>query len=281
MADRVYLSDITDRTKPITCLTCYDYLTARVMDQVDELDMILVGDSLGMVELGYSSTIPVTVDDMVHHTAAVSRGVDETFVATDVPFLQMARDRDRIVQIATRLMQEGGSQAIKIEGGESVAESIDHLTSHDVPVLGHLGLTPQSVESTGGYQLQANDPESVRDLGNSAKALCDAGISALFLECVPEDVASKLTEKIDVPTIGIGAGSGCDGQVLVWQDMMGLNEESVPNFVRKWGNWSADLEEGIREYCVEVRERSFPSTEESFDLPESLQDADLDKLLSL
>lgn len=257
--------DIRTADRPITCLTCYDFLTAKVMDRVDELDMILVGDTLGMVTLGYDSTIPVTVDDMVHHTAAVSRGVERTFVVADVPFLAMAKSKEHGVNVAQRLMQDGGAQAIKVEGGERHREMIDHLVDHDIPVVGHLGLTPQSVEAFGGYKLQAKDSDEIQQLAMDARVLEKAGILALVLECIPAEVGTALSRKLTVPTIGIGAGDGCDGQVLVWQDMMGLTEDP-PTFVKEYDQFGDRLQETVVEYCNDVREREFPADSHSFSL---------------
>lgn len=267
--------DIRTAEEPITCLTCYDYLTARVMDRVPELDMILVGDTVGMVSLGYDSTIPVTVDDMVHHTAAVSRGVERAFVVADVPFMEMAKSKEHGVSVAQRLMQEGGAQAVKIEGGERHHEIIDHLVDHDIPVVGHLGLTPQSVEALGGYKLQAKNSDDIQQLAMDAQVLKKAGIMALVLECIPARVGTVLSDKLDVPTIGIGAGDGCDGQVLVWQDMMGLTEEP-PTFVKEYDQFGERLHEKVTEYCEDVRAREFPADEHSFTLGEDVSASDVE-----
>ena len=276
---KVTATNIKNSVDKITCLTCYDYLTARVMDEIEGLDMILVGDSLGMVMLGYDKTVPVTVDDMVHHTAAVSRGVNRVFLVADYPFLEIARDTDRVVEVAARLMQEGGAEAVKIEGAGPRIEKIAHLVDHDVPVVGHLGLTPQSVDALGGYSVQAKDEKEIKKLGRDALALQDAGIMALVLECVPESVASQLTEVLNIPTIGIGAGAGCSGQVLVWQDMLGLTVDKTPSFVRKWGDMKQVISEGVETYCREVKEGSFPSEEESFFLADELSQNEIKNLL--
>lgn len=268
--------DIRNADQPITCLTCYDYLTARVMDRVADLDMVLVGDTLGMVSLGYDSTLPVTVDDMVHHTAAVSRGVDRAFVVADVPFLEMAKSKEHAVTVAQRLMQDGGAQAIKIEGGERHRETITHLIDHDVPVVGHLGLTPQSVEAFGGYKLQADEPDKIQQLAMDAQVLEKAGVMALVLECIPGEVGSILTDRLDVPTIGIGAGPECDGQVLVWQDMMGLSEQT-PTFVKEYDQFGDQLEANVQEYCNDVRSRDFPAEEHTFTLGDDVTQNELEK----
>ncbi len=276
---KITASYFRDPDRKITCLTCYDYLTARVMDQVEHLDMILVGDSLGMVSLGYDSTIPVTMDDMVHHTAAVSRGVERAFLVADLPYLEMARGGDEITTSVRRLVQEGGAQAVKIEGGKRNIEAVKHLVAHDVPVVGHLGLTPQSVEALGGYSIQGTDEEEIKKLGREARALEEAGILALVLECVPAEVAAELTRILSIPTIGIGAGSGCSGQVLVWQDMMGLTEGKPPTFVRKRGELKKLLLEGVESFCQDVRDGDFPAPEESFELAEEMSGEKISSLL--
>lgn len=262
--------DIRNPSESITCLTCYDYLTARVMDQVPDLDMILVGDSLGNVMLGHDSTLSVTVDDMVHHTSAVARAVNRAFLVADIPFLEMARSQDHLVSVVQRLMGEAGAQAVKIEGGEKHADTITHLVENDVPVIGHLGLTPQSIQALGGYRVQAQSEAEIRKLARDAKTLEESGILAIVLECVPAGVAGELTSMLSVPTIGIGAGAGCDGQVLVWQDMMGLTSEEPPSFVRTWADLSHQLEQGVSEFCAEVRSGSYPSEDESFAMPETV-----------
>ncbi len=234
------------------------------MDQIPELDMILVGDSLGNVMLGYESTLPVTMDDMVHHTAAVGRAVKNSYLIADFPFLEAGLEPGTVIRSARRLLQEGGARAVKIEGGRRNLRVIEKLTEFDVPVFGHLGLTPQSVEAFGGYKIQARTEEEICRLGEEARALQAAGIVALVLECVPASVAAGLTEMLEIPTIGIGAGPACDGQVLVWQDMMGLSAESPPSFVRKWGELREQLRAGFTGYCEAVIEREFPASEESF-----------------
>jgi 3-methyl-2-oxobutanoate hydroxymethyltransferase len=267
MSDSIRATDLRDADEPITALTCFDYLTARVMDQVEELDLILVGDSLGNVVQGEDDTLSVTVDDMVYHTRSVAAGVERAFLVRDIPFLEMARSLDHLVETVQRLMGEAGAQAVKVEGGQRNADAVEHITDHDVPVVGHLGLTPQSVEAFGGYQVRGTTPSEIRNLGRDARALEDAGAIALVLECVPAPVAGELTDRLSIPTIGIGAGPGCDGQVLVWQDMMGLSDGPAPSFVRQWEQMGEALRDGVREYCHDVRSGDFPADEESFGLP--------------
>ncbi len=270
---------LLNRDRPLTCLTCYDYLTARVMDQIPELDMILVGDSLGNVMLGYESTLRVTIDDMVHHTAAVGRAVKNCYLIADFPFLEAALELSTAVRSARRLVQEGGAQAVKIEGGERNLELISHLTEFDLPVFGHLGLTPQSVEGFGGYKIQAKTERTIKQLGRQARALEKSGISALILECIPAQVAANLTRILTVPTIGIGAGADCDGQVLVWQDMAGLNQGKTASFVRKWGDVGKYLQEAFTAYCGAVIAGEYPAEEETFSTAETLSDEEIREML--
>lgn len=277
---QVTAPDIRNAEEPITCLTCYDYLTARIMDQVSELDMILVGDSLANVMLGHDSTVSVTVDDMVHHTQAVAKAVQRVFLVADIPFLEMARSQDHLVSVVQRLVGEAGAQSVKIEGGERHAESVEHLVRNDVPVVGHLGLTPQSVQALGGYHVQARTKEEITKLGRDARALEDAGVLAIVLECIPDQVARQLTRNLSVPTIGIGAGSGCNGQVLVWQDMMGLSQGESASFVRTWGDLSREIEQGVKGFCEDVRTGSYPSQEESYALKQSVDQATLESWIS-
>lgn len=273
--ETITAKDIRYPDAPLTVLTCYDYMTAKIMDQVDSLDMILVGDSLGMVTLGHDSTIPVTVDDMVHHTSAVNRAVERAFLCTDLPFLAVAESKSESVAVAKRLMQDGGAQAVKVEGGERNASIIDHLTKFDVPVVGHLGLTPQSVEAFGGYHVQGQTREKIQELVRDALMLQESGVIALVLECVPGSVASALTDRIDIPTIGIGAGDGCDGQVLVWQDMLGKSPEDTPRFVKEWDDLSGRIREGVESFCREVRDGTFPEDEHSFGLGKQVNVSDV------
>ncbi len=274
------LDKIYSYEPPLTCLTCYDYLTARVMDEVPELDMILVGDSLGNVELGYDSTIPVTMDDMVHHTAAVGRAVENTFLVADFPFLEAALSQEEAVKSVRRLMQEGGAQAIKVEGGGRNFSLVEHLTAHDVPVIGHLGLTPQSKEAFGGFKIQAKTEADIEKIGKESLGLQEAGAVAIVLEGIPAEVAKELTDLLKIPTIGIGAGKECDGQVLVWQDMMGMTGKNTPTFVRKWGDMRKHLREGVTSYCQAVKDAEFPDETESFSLPDSVNQKQLRSLLS-
>lgn len=247
----------------ITALTAYDFPTAKILDNCG-IDMILVGDSLGMVVLGYESTIPVTMDDMVHHTKAVARAVKRAFVVGDMPFMSYSISRKEAMKNAARLIAEGGAQAIKLEGGEEVESIVKAIVGAGIPVVGHLGLTPQSVNQLGGYKVQGKDEEKAKKIFDDAKVLEQAGICALVLESIPMELAKEITENITVPTIGIGAGPYCDGQILVVHDMLGITQGHRPKFVKQYANVEKIMVDGINQYIKEVQEGSFPDIEHSF-----------------
>ncbi|WP_332630155.1 3-methyl-2-oxobutanoate hydroxymethyltransferase [Halalkalibacter flavus] len=251
----------------ITMMTAYDAPAARLVEQ-SGMDMILVGDSLGMVVLGYDSTVPVTIDDMVLHTKAARRGAQNTFIVTDMPFLTYHASLQDTFTHAKRLLQEGGASAVKLEGAGPVIETVAKLTEAGVPVMGHLGLTPQSVGVLGGYRVQGKDPESARKLLADAKALEEAGAFAIVVECVPEQVGEMLSEKCNIPIIGIGAGVDTDGQVLVYHDILGYGDVHVPKFVKNYANVSPIIEQALRSYVQEVKEQKFPAKEHSFTMSE-------------
>ncbi|HZK17956.1 MAG TPA: 3-methyl-2-oxobutanoate hydroxymethyltransferase [Clostridia bacterium] len=251
--------------RPITMLTAYDYPLGRIIDEAG-IDGILVGDSLGNVVLGYSSTLPVTMDDMVHHIKAVARGVSRAMLVGDMPFLSYHVSVGESVRNAGRLMQEAGATAVKLEGGEEVAESIRAIVNAGIPVMGHLGLTPQSVHQMGGYQVQGKDDLAATKLMADAKAIQDAGVYAIVLECVPAPLAKVVTDELDVPTIGIGAGPDCDGQILVTHDMLGLFSDFVPKFVKKYADLQGEMSQALQEYMNDVIEGRFPASEHSFGL---------------
>lgn len=255
--------------KPITMLTAYDYPMAKLVDAAG-IDSILVGDSLGNVVLGYDSTIPVTMEDMVHHVKAVSRGVKKAMVVADMPFLSYHLSTRESVQNAGRLLQEGGAQSVKLEGGQEVADSIRAIVAAGIPVMGHLGLTPQSVHVMGGYRVQGKDEEAARKLLQDARAIQEAGVYAVVLECVPTPLAKLITESLDIPTIGIGAGSSCDGQVLVTHDMLGLYGGTSPKFAKRYADLKLDIADALGKYKKEVEERSFPGPQHGFDMPEEI-----------
>jgi 3-methyl-2-oxobutanoate hydroxymethyltransferase len=241
----------------IAVLTAYDATMARLLDRAG-IDVILVGDSVGMVVLGFENTIPVTLDMMIHHTRAVSRGTRRALIVADMPFLTYQISPDEAIRSAGRLLQEGGAAAVKLEGGRPIIDVVRRLTDYGIPVMGHLGLTPQSVHALGGFRQQAQDAESAARLMDDAKALEDAGVFSIVLESIPSDVGCKVTSSIGVPTIGIGAGPHCDGQVLVSYDALGLNDLSVPPFVRQYAQLSTAIVDATRSYIDEVRSGRFP-----------------------
>lgn len=251
--------------EPITMITAYDYPTAKMVEEAG-IDMILVGDSLGMVVLGYDSTLPVTVDDMIHHGKAVRRGAKDTFVVLDMPFMSYHVSIEHTMQNAMRMIQETGADALKLEGADAVVETIEKLTQAGVPVVAHLGLTPQSVGVLGGYRVQGKDTESAAKLVADAEAVAAAGAIALVLECVPDKLATFITKTIDIPTIGIGAGNQTDGQVLVVNDMIGYNGGRVPKFVKKYLETHDMIVNSIKTYGDEVKSRTFPAAEHTFAL---------------
>ncbi|WP_104370634.1 3-methyl-2-oxobutanoate hydroxymethyltransferase [Desulfocucumis palustris] len=255
--------------KPITMLTAYDFPMAKLVDAAG-IDAILVGDSMGNVVLGYGSTIPVTMDDMVHHVKAVTRGVSRAMVVGDMPFLSYHLSREESVRNAGRLLQEGGAQTVKLEGGAEVADVIRAMVNAGIPVMGHLGLTPQSVNQLGGYKVQGKDEATARKLIEDALAIQEAGVFSVVLECVPTALARLITEKLDIPTIGIGAGPVCDGQVLVAHDMLGLYGEGSPKFAKRYAQLSDQITDAFKAYRQEVESRAFPGPEHSFGMDEEI-----------
>jgi 3-methyl-2-oxobutanoate hydroxymethyltransferase len=247
------------RGERIAVLTAYDATMARLLDRAG-VDVLLVGDSLGMVVLGYESTIPVTLDDMVHHTRAVTRGVRRPLVVADMPFLSYQAGPSDAVRNAGRLIQEGGAAAVKLEGGRPVVEIVQRLVDVGIPVMGHLGLLPQSVNQLGGYRRQATAPDEAAALQDDARQLQEAGAFAIVLESIPADLAASVTRSLTVPTIGIGAGPDCDGQVLVSYDMLGLFDGFVPSFVKQYARLSETVVEAARTYVDEVKGGQFPAS---------------------
>lgn len=254
-------------TEPIAMLTAYDYPSAKQAENAG-VDIILVGDSLGMVVLGYESTVPVTVDDMIHHTKAVKRGAKDTFIVTDMPFMSYHASLSDTMNHAKRIIQEGGAHALKLEGGGEVIETIARLTQAGVPVVGHLGLTPQSVGVLGGYRVQGKDSDSARKLIEDAKQLEAAGAFMLVLEAVPKQLAREVSKALHIPTIGIGAGVGTDGQVLVYHDVVTYGVDRVPKFVKKFANVNEPIKNGLSDYVKEVKNRTFPGDEHAFSMKE-------------
>lgn len=252
--------------RPITALTAYDYATARLVDE-SGIDMILVGDSLAMVVMGLDSTLSVTVDEMLHHTRAVRRAVRRSLVVVDMPFGSYHVSVEDGLRNAIRFIKEGGAEAVKIEGGRERTELIARLTAAEIPVVGHLGLTPQSVHRMGGYRVQAKTADAVEALREDARALEEAGAFCIVLEGIPREVAEIITRERSIPTIGIGAGPDCDGQILVVHDLVNLTFSPAAKFVRRYGDVSAVIREAVERYRQDVESRSFPNDEESYHLP--------------
>lgn len=267
MKTRMDFMRMKQKGEPISMVTAYDYPSAIQAEQAG-IDMILVGDSLGMVVLGYDSTIPVTMDDMLHHTKAVKRGAKNTFVVTDMPFMSYHLSKVDSLKNAARLMQEGGADAVKVEGADGVTEIITALTYGGIPVISHLGLTPQSVHVLGGYKVQGKDAEAARKLIEDAKKCQDAGAIAIVLECVPQQLAEEISNQLVIPTIGIGAGKQTDGQVLVYHDLIGYGSGRVPKFVKQYASVAETIETAIRQYNLDVKNRDFPEEKHSFNMKE-------------
>ena len=251
--------------RKIPMLTAYDYPTAKLLDELG-FPLILVGDSLGMVVLGYESTVYVTMDDMVHHTKAVARGAKRPLIVADLPFMSYRHGHVETLKNAARLLQEGGAQTVKLEGGESVADTVHHVVENGIPVMGHIGLTPQSVNQLGGYRIQGKTPEKAAQLLRDAKALEDAGAFAIVLECVPAPLARLITQRVSVPTIGIGAGVGCDGQVQVINDILATCPDFTPRHARTYASIGSDVAEAVTRYRDDVIEGRFPTEQQSFDM---------------
>ncbi len=247
----------------IAMLTAYDYSTAKIMDEIG-INIILVGDSLGNVILSYENTVSVTMDDMIRHSAAVSRGVKNALVLTDMPFMSYQASVYDAVINAGKLLKEGHANAVKLEGGIEFVPHIKAITAASIPVVAHIGMTPQSVNVFGGFKLQGSDKESAARIIEDAKAVQEAGAFAVVLECVPGDLAAHITQMLDIPTIGIGAGSGCDGQVLVYQDMLGMYSDFTPKFVKKYADMGNIMKEAFRNYIKDVKSGSFPTEQHTF-----------------
>ena len=261
------------KNERLTMLTAYDYSTAKLID-ASGIDSVLVGDSLGMVMMGYEDTLSVTMEDMIHHTKAVARGVKDALVVSDLPFMSYQTSVYDAVVNAGRLIKEGRAQAVKLEGGLEVCPQIKAIVEASIPVMAHLGLTPQSVNAFGGFKVQGKDEEAARSLIEQAKAVEAAGAFAVVLECIPAKLAELITKNISIPTIGIGAGNGCDGQVLVYQDMLGLYSDFTPKFVKRYAEIGPQMENAIEDYISEVKSGAFPAAEHTF----ALSDAVIEKL---
>ncbi|MCA1565124.1 MAG: 3-methyl-2-oxobutanoate hydroxymethyltransferase [Acidobacteria bacterium] len=256
-----------ERGERLVCLTAYDYPTARIVDEAGT-DIILVGDSVGNVVLGYDTTVPVTLDEMVRHTRAVRRGTERALLVADMPYGSYHTGADDAVRAALRLVKEGGAEAVKLEGGRARVETVGRLVAEEIPVMGHIGLTPQSVNKLGGFRLQGKTAEAARALVEDARALEAAGAFALVLEVVPREIARIVTASVSIPTIGIGAGEHCDAQVLVIHDLLGLSfSPTRPRFVRQYADLRAQMTEAISRFAEDVRGGAYPAENESYPLP--------------
>ena len=258
-----------DEGTKISMLTAYDYSTAKLVDE-SGVNSILVGDSLGQVMLGYEDTLSVTMEDMIHHTAAVARGAKNALVIGDMPFMSYESSVQLAVENAGRLMKEGRANAVKLEGGVRVAEQIRAITNAGIPVCAHVGLTPQSVNAFGGFKVQGKSAEAAQAVINDALAVQEAGAFAVVLECVPAKLAAFISEKLSIPTIGIGAGAGCDGQVLVYQDMLALFSDFKPKFVKHFGNLGPAMVQAFKDYDAEVKAGTFPAEEHTFKIDDDV-----------
>jgi 3-methyl-2-oxobutanoate hydroxymethyltransferase len=268
-------SPVSSQNSPparITCLTAYDYPTARLLDEAG-VDILLVGDSLAMVVLGYESTLPVTLEEMLHHTRAVRRGTHHALLVADMPYGSFHDDPMDAVRHAVRFVKEAGAESVKIEGGERRMDLIARLVEAEIPVMGHIGLTPQSVNAFGGFRVQGKTEEAGDQLLRDARAVEAAGAFAIVLESIPRELAAKITAELRIPTIGIGAGPDCDGQVLVINDLLGLSFGHQPKFARRYADVGDIISRAAAEYCRDVQQGRFPSDEESYHLPAEHRDA--------
>ena len=272
---KVTVSTIRDkklRREAITCLTAYDYVSARLVDEAG-IDMVLVGDSLAMVVLGYENTLPVTVDEMLHHTRAVRRGVRRALIIGDMPYASYHVDAKEALRNAARFIKEAGAEAVKLEGGEKRVDLIRRLLDAEIPVMGHIGLTPQSLHLMGGYKVQGKSLKAVEDLMRDAVSLDRAGVFALVLEGIPRELAKMITQEVECPTIGIGAGPDCDGQVLVFHDLLGLTLHTPATFVRQYADAGKLIGEAVLKFKEDVDSGGYPSDAESYHLPKETQAA--------
>ncbi len=257
------LIEMKSTGEKIVMLTCYDYSMSKILNEAG-VDVVLVGDSMGMVKLGYESTLPVTMEDILYHCRAVKRGNSNAFLAADMPFLSYETSPSDAVRNAGLLLKEGGAEAVKIEGGREMLKSIEAILSAKIPVIGHLGLTPQGVNKFGGWKVQGKTEEASIQMIEDAKALEKSGVFMIVLECIPAELAKKITKAVSIPTIGIGAGPFCDGQVLVTDDILGLYSEISPRFVKHYANLKKDIMTAVKQYSEEVRSGEFPSKEQSY-----------------
>ena len=263
------IKEMKQRKEKIPMLTAYDYVTAKIVDEAG-VPLILVGDSLGMVMLGYESTIPVTMEEMIHHTKAVVRGAKKSLIIGDMPFMSYHISVSDALHNAARFIQEGGAQAVKLEGGEVVAEKVRRLVDCGIPVMGHIGLTPQYIHQLGGFKVRGKAVEEAKKLLNDARILEEAGAFAVVLECTPAPLSKLITQRLAIPTIGIGAGPDCDGQVQVISDILGLYTEFVPKHAKQYARLAGEIKTAVSSYISEVKSLSFPTMEQGYTMDESL-----------
>ncbi len=269
---RVTIRDLREMKRngdKIPMITAYDYTSAQLVERAG-IPLILVGDSLGQVVLGYDSTVPVTMDDMVHHIKTVVRGTERAHVVGDLPFLSYHASIPEAIRNAGRLLKEAGAQSVKLEGGRSQAETVSRIVGCGIPVMGHIGLTPQAVNQLGGYRVQGRSLKAAVQLMEDARALEEAGAYAIVLECVPAQLAQMISERVKVPTIGIGAGAGCDGQVQVFHDMMGLYQDFTPKHARRYAQLGDSIVNATAEYASDVRRGAFPTDKQSYTLSQKV-----------
>jgi 3-methyl-2-oxobutanoate hydroxymethyltransferase len=270
LLQRKNLTASPENPSKITCLTAYDYPTARLMDEAG-VDVVLVGDSVGMVMLGYDSTLPLTLDEALHHTKAVRRGVKRALLVADMPYGSYHGDLNEALRNAMRFVKEAGAEAVKVEGGERRLELISRLTEAEIPVMGHVGLTPQSVNALGGYRVQGKTPATADQLLRDARSVEAAGAFSIVLEAMPRELATEITKTLRIPTIGIGAGPDCDGQVLVLHDMLGLTFQDAPKFARRYANIGEIISQAVHQYCEDVQNGAFPTDAESYHAPSAVK----------
>ncbi len=266
------LREKKQQRQPITAMTAYDYVSGRLVDEAG-IDLILVGDSLAMTMLGYANTLPVTMDEMLHHTRAVRRGVKHALLVGDMPYASYHVTSKQALENAARFVKEGGAEAVKIEGGQKRVRLIERMIDAEIPVIGHIGLTPQSLHRMGGYKVQGKTLGAIEQLMKDAEALDRAGVSAIVLEGIPREVAAMITAEVEAPTIGIGAGPDCDGQVLVFHDVLGLTFTPPAKFVRQYGDAGAVITEAMKRFRQDVQSGAYPSDAESYHLPRETQQA--------
>jgi len=262
------IKEMKQKKEKIPMLTAYDYVTAKMVDEAG-VPLILVGDSLGMVMLGYESTIPVTMEEMIHHTKAVVRGAKKALIISDMPFMTYHISISDALHNAARFIQEGGAQAVKLEGGEVVAEKVRRLVDCGIPVMGHIGLTPQSIHQLGGFKVRGKAVDEAKKLIDDARTLEEAGAFAVVLECTPAPLSALITQKLAIPTIGIGAGPDCDGQVQVISDLLGLYTEFVPKHAKQYARLAGEIRSAVSSYISEVKSVSFPTIKQSYTMDES------------